>query len=170
MDYASNALYHLIRARAGKMLRQAESIIMYDQVSYYLDESCLDMSSEVFKKFEADYPPFPETPMGSISLDEIQQMNEKELQDLPWIYVFMLQTLADDPVASNLLTQKLAASPAAAWRIPLPESIAPTDAFKHTYDEWIYVNPWIESFAVWANAEPLTYDNYISDEDPITVS
>jgi len=169
MDYASNALYHLIRARAGtKMLNQAESIIMYDQASYYLDESCLNMSSEVFKKFEADYPPFPETPMGSISLDEIQQMNEKELQDLPWIYVFMLQTLAND-AASNLLTQKLAASPAAAWRIPLPEGIAPADAFKHTYAEWLYVNPWIESFAVWANAEPLTYDNYISDEDPITV-
>jgi hypothetical protein len=62
-----------------------------------------------------------------------------------------------------------AASPAAAWRIPLTEGIAPADAFKHTYAEWLYVNPWIESFAVWANAEPL-YDNYISDEDPITVS
>jgi len=166
MDYA-NALYHLIRARAGtKMLRQAESIIMYDQASNYLDETYLEHAVEVFNKFEADYPPFPEIPMGSISLDEIQTMDANDLKNLPWIYVFMLQTLAaHDPDASNLLNQKLAASRAAAWRIPLQEGIAPADAFKHTYDEWVYVNPWIESFAVWANVDP-TYDT----EDPIAVS
>ena len=163
MEYA-NALYHLIRARAGKMLRQAESIIMYDKASYYLDESCLHHAVETFKKFEADYPPFPETPMGSIGLDEIQQIDDKELKDLPWIYVFMLQTLANEPDASKLLKQKLAASPAAAWRIPLQEGIAPADAFKHAYDEWLYVNPWIESFTVWASADEL-YDT----EDPVCI-
>ncbi len=165
MEY-SNALYHLIRQRAGtKMLRQAESMLMYDQASDYLDESHLGHAMEIFNKFEADYPPFPETPMGFISLSEIEAMDENDLKTLPWIYVFMLQSLTGhEPIATNLLSQKLAASPAAAWRIPLQEGIAPADAFKHTYDEWLYVNPWIESFAVWVNADP-TYDT----EDPVCI-
>ena len=172
MDYANKALYNLIRSRAGsKMLRQAESINMYEQVSDYLDDSHIDASIQLYKTFEANYPNCTESHMGAIWLDEIQNMDAYELQTLPWIYVHMLETLVShDPFASNFLKQKLAASPAAAWRIPLPEGIAPADAFKHTYAEWLYVNPWIESFAVWANAESLTYDNYISDEDPITVS
>lgn len=163
MDYANNALYHLIRARAGsKMLRQAESINMYEQVSDYLDDSHIDASIQLYKDFETKYPNGTEVFMGAIWLDEIQNMNAYELQCLPWIYVHMLQTLAShDPFAVTLLKQKLAASPAAAWRIPLPSSIAAEDAFKHIYEEWLAANPWIQSFTELATAE-----NFEIEDDP----
>ena len=148
MDYANNALYHLIRTRAGtKMLRQAESVNMYDQVSHYLYESCLQQAVELYKNFEAEYPIGSETPMGFIWMDELEAMDSKELQDLPWIYVFMLQAMAaHSDMTTDLLKEKLAASKAAAWRYPLPEGVAAADAFKHTYDTWVADNQWVESF------------------------
>jgi hypothetical protein len=151
MDYANNALYNLIRARAGsKMLRQAESINMYEQVSDYLDDSHIDASIQLYKDFEEKYPNGTEVFMGAIWLNEIQNMNAYDLQCLPWIYVHMLETLVShDPVATSFLKEKLAASPAA-WRIPLPDV---PDAFKHIYEEWIAANPWIQSFTELATAE-----------------
>jgi len=162
MDYANNALYNLIRSRAGsKMLRQAESINMYEQVSDYLDDSHIDASIQLYKDFETKYPSVTESHMGAIWLHEIQNMNAYELQCIPWIYVHMLETLVShDPFASNFLKQKLAASPAAAWRIPLPDVIA-EDAFKHIYEEWLAANPWIQSFTELATAE-----DFIETEDP----
>lgn len=156
-------LYHLIRSRAGsKMLRQAESINMYEKVSDYLDDSHIDASIQLYKAFEINYPSVTESHMGAIWLHEIQNMDAYELQTLPWIYVHMLETLVShDPFASNFLKQKLAASPAAAWRIPLPDSIAATDAFTHIYEEWLAVNEWIQSFTELATAE-----NFNIEDDP----
>jgi hypothetical protein len=157
MDYA-NSLYHLIRDRAGsKMLRQAESINMYEQVSDYLDDylddSHIDATIQLYKDFEIKYPSVTESHMGAIWLDEIQNMDEYELQTLPWIYVHMLETLVShDPLAVSLLSQKLASSPAAAWRIPLTD-VAAEDSFTHIYEEWLAANPWIQSFTELATAE-----------------
>jgi hypothetical protein len=162
MDYANNQLYCLIRQRAGsKMLRQAESINMYEQVSDYLDDSHIDASIQLYKTFEANYPNCTESHMGAIWLDEIQNMDAYELQCLPWIYVHMLETLVShDPVSVKLLKEKLASSPAAAWRIPLPDVIA-EDAFKHIYEEWLAANEWVQSFTELATAE-----NFEISDDP----
>jgi hypothetical protein len=146
------SLYNLIRDRAGtKMLRQAESINMYDQVSDYLGDSHIDVAIDIFKTFETNYSLSPETQMSAIWLHEIQKIDSKELQELPWVYVYMLQALSGhDPESAKILKEQLAASPAAAWRIPLPEEVEPVDAFKHVYEEWMSNNQWIHSFSAWA--------------------
>lgn len=165
MDYANNALYNLIRSRAGsKMLRQAESINMYEQVSDYLDNSHIDASIQLYREFEIKYPSVTESHMGAIWLDEIQNMDAYELQCIPWIYVHMLETLVShDPVATSFLKEKLAASPAAAWRIPLPD--VPEDAFKHIYEEWLAANEWVQSFTELATAENFEIEDENDPED-----
>ena len=130
---------------------------MYEQVSAYLDDSHIDASIQLYKTFEANYPSVTDSHMGAIWLHEIQKIDEYELQTLPWVYVYMLETLVShDPFAVSFLKQKLAAL--AAWRIPLPDS---ADAFKHMYEEWIAANPWIQSFTELATAE-----DFIETEDP----
>lgn len=163
MDYTSNQLYHLIRQRAGsKMLRQAESINMYSQVSEYLDDSHLDSAIQAHKTFEVNYPRGTESHMGHVSLEEITAIRTKDLTDLPWIYVHMLETLsAHDEFAADLLNMKLESSPAAAWRIPLPSHVAEADSFQYVYEEWLSLNPWIESFIDLATA-----DDVIETDDP----
>ena len=175
MDYTSN-LYNLIRSRAGsKMLRQAESINMYNQVSDYLDDSQIDAAIQLYRKFEENYPIGTELHMGSIWFHEIETIDEKELEMLPWVYVHMLEALTGHNIASaNLLAHKLAASPASEWRVPLPENLAPADAFTHIYEEWLDANRWIESFTLLATAENFSevyesstdYDAEEYDSDP----
>jgi hypothetical protein len=149
----SSSLYNLIRERAGsEMLRQAESMKMYDQVSDFLSDNLTSEALDLAMEFHKNYPrEAPFTPMGHINLLEVCSIADKELETLPWIYVHMLETLvSQDDLASKVLKEKLAASPAAAWRMPTPEGVSNGDAFAHIFNEWVSQNGWVESFESWA--------------------
>jgi len=157
-----NKLYNLIRERAGsEMLYKAEAMKMYEQVSDFLGDNLTSEAVSVAVEFHKEYPiGAPVTAMGHINLVDVCSINEKELEDLPWIYVHMLETLvSQDDLASKVLTQKIAASPAAAWRQPLPEGVSNADAFAHIFNDWVSQNDWIESFESWAHS---------NDEDDIS--
>ena len=149
-----NKLYNLIRERAGsEMLRQAEAMKMYDQVSDYLGDNLPAQAIDLAMEFHKEYPmEAPVIPMVMINLLEICSSTDKDIQELPWIYVHMLETLVShDDLASKVLKQRLETSPAAAWRQPLPEGVSNADAFTHIFDEWVSKNEWIESFETWAS-------------------
>ena len=151
--YENNALYQLIRRRAGtKMLRDAEGIIAYDIIDTYLSEEYTDKACEIAETFHNSYPLLKnEEPMTVIMLEEILLINPKELEQLPWVYVDMLRTLTwNDPDAGALLNEMLQSSPAAAWRLPLDTTVPNEFAFKKTIDDWwtnngslvVNVNSW----------------------------
>jgi hypothetical protein len=146
--YTDNMLFQLIRARAGsKMLREAESINMYDEIWEYMDENQMQAVDRA-KQFHEHYPvPEVETPMTPMTMEEICTMDPKELQELPWVYVYVLQTLTGhDELTGRILNDLLSCSPAAAWRLPLAAGVSNADAFPHVYDEWLKHNAWVQSF------------------------
>ena len=153
MAFENNALYKLIRERAGsEMLRQADAMKMYDQVSDLLSDNLPAQAFDLGMEFHNEYPmEAPFIPMVMINLVEICAATDKDLQELPWIYVHMLETLVShDDLAVKVLKERLEASPAAAWRQPLPEGVSNADAFTHIFNEWLSPNDWIESFESWA--------------------
>jgi hypothetical protein len=149
----NNSLYNLIRERAGsEMLRKAESINMYNEASDLLGENMTSEAIDLVIEFHKKYSEVPITPMVPISLMEVCCIDDQELRDLPWIYVHMLETLvSQDYLSVSTLKHRLAASPAAAWRIPLPEGVSNADAFTYVYDDFMEYNAWIESFEIWAH-------------------
>lgn len=147
--YTDNMLFQLIRARAGsKMLREAESINVYNEISELIDQNQLHSAVDRAKQFHEHYPvPEVETPMTSVKMEEICTIDPKDLQELPWVYVHMLQTLTGhDELTGRVLNDLLSCSPAAAWRLPLTEGVSNADAFQHVYDEWRQHNVWVQSF------------------------
>ena len=147
--YTDNMLFQLIRARAGsKMLREAESINVYNEISELIDQNQLHSAVDRAKQFHEHYPvPEVETPMTSVTTGEICTMNAKDLQELPWVYVHMLQTLTGhDELTGRILNDLLSSSPAAAWRLPLPAGLSNAEAFPHVYNEWLEHNAWVRSF------------------------
>jgi len=161
MAFENNALYMLIRERAGsEMVRQADAIKMYNQVSDLLSDNLPAQAFDLSRKFQKEYPlDAPRIPMGHINLVEMCAVTDKDLQELPWIYVHMLETLvSSDDLAVKVLKERLAASPAAAWRWPLPEGVSNADAFTHIFNEWVSQNDWVESFETWVNRD--CEDNY----------
>lgn len=146
LDLSKNAIYQLIRQRAGsKMLRQAEEIQMYIRVQYYLEEDCLlEAIKEMDSFYETYYPLVEETPMGSISLCEFLDATKgNEIHTLPWIYGMMLQTITSGLPYLEVLVDKMLKTP---WRVPLKEGVQKKDAFMHTYLHWMMENDWIDGF------------------------
>jgi hypothetical protein len=135
----NNALYQLIRERAGtKMLREAEQVNIYNWIQELLCEGLTHDVGEQVEYFFKHYPPLAiEMPQGAITLSEVVQIDKNELEQLPWIYVDMLRTLAaDDGVTDLMLDEMLKTSPAAAWREPLKDAVANKDIFEYTYTDW----------------------------------
>lgn len=143
MDIKKNALYCLIRERAGsEMLRRAEMINAYNTVFDCIDEGEPEMATAITEKFRKEYPlSDAEIKMSLIRLEEIVMINPHDLTYLPWVYVHMLQALTwHDFFAAKLLNDKLEASVAAGWRIPLPEGVSNADSFSYVYEEWLKHN------------------------------
>jgi len=143
IDIKKNDLYHLIRDRAGsEMLRQAEMINAYNMVFDCIDEGESEMATALTEKFRKEYPLInAETKMSLIRLEEIVMINPSDLAYLPWVYVHMLQALTwHDFFAAKLLNDKLEASVAAGWRIPLPDGISNADSFSYVYKDWLKKN------------------------------
>lgn len=152
----SSSLYNLIRERAGsEMLYRAESMKMYDQASDFLSDNLTSEAFDLAVEFRKNYPSeAPVIPMVPINLVEVCAVRDKDLETLPWIYVHMLETLVShDDLASKVLKEKLAASPAAEWRLPLPEDVSMADAFTHIFNEWVSQNGWVQSFDLWTSRQ-----------------
>jgi len=143
---SNNALYQLIRERAGsKMLRQAEEIQMYIRVHYYLEEDCLlEAIKEADTFYDTYYPLAQETPMGSISLCEVLDNSKgNEVNTLPWLYGHMLETITSGIPYIEVFIDTILKTP---WRVPLKEGVQKKDAFMHTYLHWMMDNEWIDGF------------------------
>lgn len=151
----NSKLLILIRSRATKnILRDAESMTMYDQVAEFLGENNTSAAISLAEEFAQKYPCEPQSnapPLcGYLTLMEVCEIDADELRDLSWIYVHVLQTLTwADPLAAKILNERLAASPAAAWRKPLPEEIFNGNSFSYIFNEWYSSNKWIHSFEEW---------------------
>ena len=142
-DYQSNMLYQLIRARAGsKMIREAEQVNVYDVV----EELCLEENpveaSRIIRQFHQDYPILDkEVLMSSIRIDEVDRIDSKELQELPWIYVYILRALTwTNELAAEGVNEKIKASPAQAWRGPFIEVVDNKEIFDYIYTRWYQQN------------------------------
>ena len=138
-----NKLYALIRESAGPMLRNAERMYMYERVSELLSHDKASQAIAVAETFHAKYA--HDKPMIYMTFEDICDIDDKELDELPLIYVHMLQALTRNE-AANLLNEKLAASSA---YIVLQEAIENVNSFNHVYNEWLCANRWIESFEEW---------------------
>ena len=165
-NYENNALYHLIRRRAGsKMLRDAEGIIAYDKVNSYLSEGMTVDACKVAESFHKSYPLLErEEAMTVIMIDEILYINAKELAAIPWVYVDMLRTLTwNDSYAGALLNDILKRSSAAAWRLPLDTTVPNEFAFKKTIDDWWTKNgSLVVNMKSWALGIPPTEEDEVS--------
>jgi hypothetical protein len=160
MAYEDNALYMLIRERAGsKMLREAEQVNAYNRAQDLFSEGTqhdLEMAGREINRFHQLYPPLEkEFPMDFITLSEVARINLKELEQLPWIYVDMLRVLTcRDTVAAELVDKMLKESPAAAWRPNHAVGIEAKDAFNHVYTGWHQANEtFIRETRNWVEAD-----------------
>jgi len=147
------------------MLREAEQINVYNWVKELLLERQFRAALDHIEQFHIQYPELgTEVPQSFIATVDIINIDEAELEALPWIYVAMLRSLTLGSSASDHLERLLAASPAAAWRLPLPAGVPPMYAFEHIYDEWFLTN---RNFVEWCNTWFYGID-YVEIEDDET--
>ena len=140
------SLYELIHESAGsEMIRQAESMAIYDAVAEYLAEGNTSAAVDLAIQFE-NYP-HAFTHMIPLTLEDVSDIHDDEIKNLPFIYIIMLQSLAWDDDAAALINEKILAQ--GDWILPLSEGISNKNAFNHIYNKWVTENGWIESFNIW---------------------
>jgi len=151
-------LYLLIRARAGsKMLREAEQVNAYVMVHEFMCEENSVEAGLKIRQFHEEYPVLEkEILMSPITLDEVELIDSKELQDLPWIYLYMLRALTwTNELAAQKVNELIKASPAQAWRGPFIGVVDNKDIFEYIYTKWYRDNEtllnattnWVEGHA-----------------------
>jgi hypothetical protein len=141
------SLYELIRESAGsEMIRQAERMAIYDAVAEYLGEGKTSPALDLAMQFE-NYP-YAFTHMIPFTLEDVADIHDDEIKNLPFIYIIMLQSLAWDDDAAALINEKILAQAQGDWILPLSEGISNKNAFNHVYNKWLAENGWIESFNV----------------------
>ena len=135
----ANSLYVLICERAGSaMLRRADAVLNYEQISRYLENNQHDYAITCAKNFDESHPLSNEqTPVIPIYLEDI--VNHNDITTLPEPYLHILETLCvDDPYASELIEY-----------ISGSNVIDKANSFTNFYNNWIVDNPWTQEFDVW---------------------
>lgn len=154
MASAMNALYSLIYERAGsKMIMDAEEIQMYITVDYFLSEGFKDRAIDVASEFDDMTYSYGYSPQRPITYEEVMKINPKDLENIPWIYVHVLETLCAGTEAEKAVNDLIKASEATKWRIPLDSGVANRDAFEHVCRKWKLENTWIDSFNSWSGRD-----------------
>ena len=104
-------LYYLIRSNCGsKMLQQGEEINTFIRIKRLLEEAKLMEAVRIFHTYLDKYensesnPPLPST---LLTYKDVQQIKIDELQQIPWIYVHMLETLCQANDAAKLIREMI---------------------------------------------------------------
>ena len=139
--FQGNALYQLIRERAGsKMVREAEQVNIYTWANECLGEDGGDAYvANQAKHFFETYPVLEiERPQSTITLSDVMKMSDKDIEELPWVYVDMLRSITTrSDGAIYVLITKLKRSPATAWREPIDDiTVSNEDVFEYSYTRW----------------------------------
>jgi len=141
MNLEKSKLYNLIRHKAGsKMLRQAEEINLCIRLEYCIEENIADDYCEkLVNDYKRRYPQMiEEIPMEYLTVSEAVVISLADLMHLPYIYVYMLKTLASaNKNIEAFVNKKIAICQANLWRVPLDDGVENKDSFSRVYSDFL---------------------------------
>jgi hypothetical protein len=139
----ANKIYQLIRANAGsKMVREAEKMIAYDYVNELLSEQQQSEAIQRMSRFLMEYPvPEKESQPNLLNFSEVAQIDFKDLQEIPSIYLEILRSLTwDNNTTAGFVNEAISQALKAVYRSPLTNAVSNKDAFEYVYTKWYQEN------------------------------